>query len=333
MAYILLPLYLLAFILFSSQILFINALGIIPLYVSSVIGAYKLHDYFHYNAGELKKVNRVKFTIVRWVSNSIYFDFNELRILHSRHHQLMIDNEIFSNNLFINDDSKILTKFIFFLEFFYIPIISYIQFYKLINMVLKDKSYKTNLLAVIAIKLAIIALMCYLNAASLIFYAIGSIFQINTLRFFDAFQHVYESFHISQSPRKKSSEYEKANTYTLVFPDSLKFIQALVLNFNIHNVHHLFPKIRWKELTEIDTQISDEYKSNQIPIGIAINLYHTNRLKRLVHGQGIVIDDESQKKRYSEFYGASALPFIYGVYRSCKRNSPTFNKVNISLSN
>ena len=204
MTYFLLPLYLSAFMLFSSQIVFINALGIIPLYISSVVGAYKLHDYFHYNAGELKKVNRVKFTIVRWVSNSIYFDFNELRILHSRHHQLMIDNEIFSNNFFVNDNSKILTKFVFFLEFFYIPIISYIQFYKLINMILKDKFYKANLLAVIAIKLAIIAFMCYVNAASLIFYVIGSILQINTLRFFDAFQHVYESFHISQSPRKNS---------------------------------------------------------------------------------------------------------------------------------
>jgi acyl-lipid omega-6 desaturase (Delta-12 desaturase) len=318
MAYILLLLYLLAFTLFSSQSVFVNALGIIPLYVSSVVGSYKLHDYLHYDAQELKEVGRIKFMLVRWISNSIYFDFNDLRILHSRHHKLMIDNEVLPNSLFNSNHFSVLSTFISFLEFLYVPIVSYIQFHKLINIVLKESSYNVRLLSVIIIKIFILVSMLCVSSKSLVFCAIGSILQINTLRFFDAFQHVYESFHVSQSPRRKSFEYEKKNTYTLVFPSYLEFIQVFILNFNMHNAHHLFPKVRWNNLPKINNKILDEYRWNHIPIGVAVSLYHKNRVKRLFCGQGTVSDDEDERKRYLNFYGASTIPFIYGFYRYCK---------------
>ncbi|MEM1239095.1 MAG: fatty acid desaturase [Cyanobacteria bacterium P01_H01_bin.26] len=297
---------------FFSPRIGINLLGCGLLTHSLIASAYMVHEFMHGSVFKSMKWNTVGGNIMLWINGSCYSGFRSLAKTHITHHINSIDSADFDIPRFLRESPKPVRYIILGLEWLYFPAVNFfLRFREILILFQKQKMSKNKLrpLLFLIIRVSFFLFIGIHSTKALVLYLLSYISMINVLRFMDAFQHTYEVFPSSSKPPKRDSKYEQENTFSILFPKHLSWLNLLFLNFGYHNAHHADMKCPWYQLNSLNEHLFPGLETNTIPIKSVVKSYHYFRIKRLLLGQGDVLKKEKNLD-ISHFYGAIGVSFL-----------------------
>lgn len=297
----------------TTNIWWLNLLGVALLTHTLTWAAFFLHEFFHHNIFSRSSLNVAFGEAMLFITGSCYSRFRDLALHHTAHHIRRSDFSPFfpfSMTDFLQSLPKPLLRLIVFLEWLCIPAVNLslrwmITLSPFLSQDRREERVRNALLFILRGSL-FTALAIY-SPRSVILYFIAYICFLHIMQFLEGFQHTYSAFKIDGEVPKYSLEYEEANSYSLVLSPWLSLM--LCFNNNYHNAHHRLMSCPWYLLPQLDAELYPRDYLQYVPVSKLLNNYFHYRIHRLLQGQGTV--ERSEKRlNLDNFEGATGMSFM-----------------------
>jgi fatty acid desaturase len=297
----------------TTNLWWLNLLGVVLLTHTLTWAALFLHEFFHYNIFSRSSLNAVFGEAMLFLTGSCYSRFRDLVSHHAAHHVRRADFSPFfpfSMTDFLQSLPRPLLRLIIFLEWLCIPAVNLILRWMIalspfLSESRRDERTRNALLLIL--RGGLFTALAIYSPRSVILYFIAYICFLHIIQFLEGFQHTYSAFKINGEVPKYSLEYEEANSYSLVLSPWLSLI--LCLNNNYHNAHHRLMSCPWYLLPQLDAELYPRDYLQYVPVSKLLNNYFCYRIHRLLQGQGTV--ERSEKGlNLDNFEGATGMSFM-----------------------
>jgi len=300
----------------TTNIWWLNLLGVLLLTHTLTWAALLLHEFFHYNIFSHAALNVAFGEIMLFLTGSCYSRFRDLAPHHIAHHTYRADFSPFFP-FSITDFLKFLPKpvlnLIIFLEFLCIPVVNLILRWMIalspfLGKNRRDERVRNALL--LLLRGSLFTALAIYSPRAVILYFLAYMCFLNIVQFLEGFQHTYSAHQMNGDVPKSSLEYEEANTYSLVVSRRWPWLSLLLfLNNNYHNSHHRVMSCPWYLLPKLDAELYPHDYRQYLPISKLIANYFRYRIHRLFYGQGTV---EKTEKAFDidSFEGATGMSFM-----------------------
>jgi fatty acid desaturase len=297
----------------------LNALGVLLTAHTLVYAAYYIHEFAHQSIFRSPEANNRWGAVMTWITGSCYAPFGALRRKHMRHHLDRADVLTLDYKALLEGSPRWTRKLVLALEWAYVPAVELIMHgYVMLLPFLKSEraNERPRLIAVIAIRAALFALLAWVSVKALVLYAVAYAIMLHVLRFADAFQHTYDAFAVLEGgeipdDKVRDRDYEQANTYSNLVSITHPALNLLLLNFAYHNAHHERPIVPWHDLPRLHDQLFPGQYRQVIPMAELLKGYHRDRIRRIVSDDyGAVGDGPGKADR---FLGAVGVSFLTAV--------------------
>jgi len=297
----------------------LNLIGVLLTAHTLVYAAYYIHEFAHQSIFRSPEANNRWGTLMTWITGSCYAPFGALRRKHMRHHLDRADVLTLDHKAVLERSPRLTRKLVLALEWAYVPAVELIMHgYVMLLPFLKTEraSERPRLVAVIAIRAALFALLAWVSLKALVLYAVAYAIMLHVLRFADAFQHTYDAFAVLEGgeipdDKVRDRDYEQANTYSNLVSITHPALNLLLLNFAYHNAHHERPIVPWHDLPRLHDQLFPGQYRQVIPMADLLKGYHRDRIRRIVSDDyGAVGDGPGKADR---FLGAVGVSFLTAV--------------------
>jgi fatty acid desaturase len=166
----------------------------------------------------------------------------------------------------------------------------------------------------LGVRLAMVAVLAALRPEALLWFVVAVFARIHCIRFFDAFQHIFEHGDLARRSRHGGWTYEQRHTFSFPVFEKLRFLNLLTLNFGYHNAHHAVPHCPWYNLPRLDAMLrrlsGEQDASGQYPYQPAqasvwglLKSYHKHRTLRLFAAEPDAAYDEDGRFSLTSFRG------------------------------
>ncbi|MDJ0746262.1 MAG: fatty acid desaturase [Xenococcaceae cyanobacterium MO_167.B27] len=303
----------------TTDILWLNILGVFLLSHSLTWAAAFVHELFHDNIFSSRRLNTVFGEIFLFLTGSCYSRFRDLADHHMAHHIKRVDLSPFSPfsiQHFLRSLPRPILKLIAFLELLYIPAVNLIFRWMIALSPILGQNRRNE--RVVNISLLIIrgglftALAIY-SFRALALYFIAYICFLNITQFLECFLHTFPAFQINGEIPKYSQKHEQANTYTIVISQHWRWLDLLAFcNHNYHNAHHQLMTCPWYLLSKMDAEMYPSDYSQYIPVSkLLVNYLHPSyRLRRLFSEDQGTVEKNENGISYKNFVGATGFSFM-----------------------
>ncbi|MFT7003893.1 MAG: fatty acid desaturase, partial [Sulfurimonas sp.] len=186
--------YILGFVALVSEVLWINALGVIFLAHSMVISAYFIHECAHSSLFKSSHHNQLFGELLLWMTGSSYSDYKAVQNKHVRHHIDRADIVSFDFRAGLQAYPKTL-RFIETLEWFYIPALEIMMHALVIILPFIKQSRKhlrSRIIIVLVLRITFFTFLASISPKILILYPIAYMIFLTVMRFMDMHQHTYD---------------------------------------------------------------------------------------------------------------------------------------------
>jgi len=303
--------------LLFAQSWWCELLGVLLTAHTLTLSAYFVHEFAHQSVFRSPQANQRWGTFMSWINGSCYAPFAALRRKHMRHHLDRADVLTFDFKKFLRASPVWFATLMIALEWAYIPAVELIMHaYVIVLPFAKParKAERPRVLAIVAIRVTLFALIGWLSIKALLLYAVSYMIMLHALRFTDAYQHTYDAFAVLEegeipADKVRDRDYEQNNTYSNLVSLAHPGLNLLLLNFSYHNAHHERPIEPWHELPRLHAQLFPERYVQIIPMSDLLKGYHRDRIAR------VVSDDygEFRPGAVDRFVGAIGVSFLTAV--------------------
>ncbi len=306
----------LSLLLITTNIWWLNLLGVLLLAHTLTWAAFFAHEFFHYNIFSRSNLNVAFGAIMLFLTGSCYQRFRDLARHHIAHHVHRADFSPFhpfSMSDFLHSLPKPVQRLVVFLEWLCVPAVNLlfrwmIALAPFLSKNRQDERRRNAWLLVMRGSL-FISLAIY-SPHAIILYFVAYVIFLNLIQFSESFQHTYSVFHINEKVPKHSLEYDENNTYSLLLSRHWSWLSLLIfLNNNYHNAHHRLMSCPWYLVPRLDEQLYSRNDQQYIPVSQLLKNYFRYRIHRLFQGQGTVAKTETGLD-FDNFSGASGMSFM-----------------------
>ncbi|MGI9302411.1 MAG: fatty acid desaturase family protein [Gammaproteobacteria bacterium] len=291
----------------------LNALGFLLLSSALSVAAYLIHDCAHSTLFAKSAHNTMLGECLGWVTGSCYGAFAGIRRKHLRHHADRVDNVSFDYQAFLRQ-RPLLYRGVRWLEWCYVPAIDFIMHGFVIVAPFVSDRFRQNRSRVVTCLLtrgaAFTALFVY-SPKALLLYVVAYVLFLHFLRFIDMTQHLYELVvllgdePVPGRAQRPDKAYEDANTYSNPFPERLRWLNLLTLNFVFHNAHHANPSVPWYRLPQLHRKRYDDESPQVLPLWNTLVNYHRGRIGRILY--------EFSERERNNFAEPAHIPGAHGL--------------------
>jgi len=303
-------------LLFASGWL-LPLIGVLLTAHTLTLSAYFVHEFAHQSVFRSPQANQRWGTFMSWINGSCYAPFAALRRKHMRHHLDRADVLTFDFKKFLRASPSWFQRLVVALEWAYVPAVELIMHAYVIVLPFakeKRKAERPRVLAIIAVRMAVFALMGWVSLKALLLYGVAYMIMLHALRFTDADQHTYDAFAVLEegeipADKVRDRDYEQTNTYSNLVSLAHPWLNLLLLNFSYHNAHHERPIEPWHELPRLHAELFPPHYVQLIPMSELLKGYHRDRIVR------VVSDDYGEFKpgEVDRFVGAIGVSFLTAV--------------------
>jgi len=296
--------------LFTSGLL--PLLGSLLLGHGLVIGAYLVHECTHNTLFQDQRYNRWMGEVLGWLAGAGYGDYRDIRRKHMRHHVDRADVIAYDFRALLQHHPAWL-KLIQALEWAYIPAVDLLMhgLVLVLPFTLESRRHRRGrVVTQLLIRVALFALMAWINPLAPLFYALGYLFFMHVIRFMDVHQHTYPvvlSLDSRELKKGKSADraFEHRNTYSNLFLKHT-WLNLLTLNFGYHNAHHLKPTAPWYELPALHREAFAGDDAQVLSMPTLLKSYHRYRVQRVMHGD----EPDTTVGEGDRFIGVLGVSFV-----------------------
>jgi len=295
----------------------LNVAGVVLTGHTLTYSAYFIHELAHQSLFKTAAANNRWGTLMSWIAGSCYAPFAALRRKHMRHHTDRADVLTFDFKAFLDRSPGWFRRLVVAAEWAYIPAVELIMHaYVIVLPFVKEKrkAERPRVLAILAVRIAVFALVGWISLKALLLYGVAYMIMLHALRFTDAYQHTYDAFAVLEegeipADKVRDREYEQANTYSNLASVGHPWLNLLLLNFPYHNAHHERPIEPWHDLPALHAQLFPAQYVQIIPMRKLLLGYHRDRVTR------VVSDDYGEVKpgQVDGFIGAVGVSFLTAV--------------------
>jgi len=279
-----------------------------------IIAAYLLHDCAHNTIFAQNPHNARLGRILMWFTGSCYGRYEDIRHKHFRHHVDRADVVAFDYRRHLARYPFVVTVMRW-LEWAYIPVVEIMM--HLLVLILPfvmpmRRDRRTRVLAVLAIRGSVMAIVYYYQPSALLWYGVSYLMFLSVMRFMDVHQHTYEIFETLEQPRGPEAKrfdraYEHRNTFSNLISQRFAWLNLLVLNFGYHNAHHEKPTTPWYRLPKLHKQLYGKDQQQILPFKNLLQAYHRYRVKRILNADEGDINGLAQGLHFIGVDGVSFL--------------------------
>jgi fatty acid desaturase len=178
------------------------------------------------------------------------------------------------------------------------------------------ESYRRRVVAIMAVRVTLFAILTAVAPMALLFYACTYILFLTVLRFMDANQHSYELVETHDDAplpggELRDRDYEYQHTYSNPISLRLPWLNLLTLNFAYHNAHHDRPTVPWYRLPALHHQLYGDDRSHVLSFRILLCAYHRHRVMRAF--RPIAMDRQAHTARGPDLEGIDGISFLVPV--------------------
>jgi len=305
--------YFFGFAAILSDLLWLNALGVIVLAHSMVIAAYFIHECAHDSLFKKNRHNQIFGELLLWMSGSSYSEYKAIRHKHVRHHMDRADIVSFDFRTRLQTYPKTL-KLIKVLEWFYIPALE-IMMHALVIILpfvkANRRHLRSRILITLALRFAFFAVLASVSWKVLLLYPIAYMMFLTVMRFMDAHQHTYDLHETLDKKRgdeikKYDNAFEKRNTYSNVISLKYPWLNLLVLNFSFHNVHHDQQMQPWYRLPKLHRTLYGKDETQVLAFTDLLKSYHRYRAARIINSDAV----NSNVHKGRDFIGVAGVSHL-----------------------
>jgi fatty acid desaturase len=201
------------------------------------------------------------------------------------------------------------------LESCYIPALFFVvKFEALRHEMSAGAGGRLGAAAGLGLRLAAVAALALIRPEALLWFVVAVFARIHCIRFFDAFQHIFEHGDLARRSRHGGWTYEQRHTFSFPVFKEFTFLNLLSLNFAYHNAHHAVPHCPWYNLPRLDAmlrRLSSEpaacgrypYLPEQASVPGLLKSYHEHRTVRLFAAEPDAAYDEDGRFSMTSFRG------------------------------
>ncbi|WP_083885631.1 fatty acid desaturase [Synechococcus sp. PCC 7336] len=302
----------------SSDIWWLNLIGVIALVHSLMWAAYFAHELFHDNIFSQQELNDWLGEAVLFMTGSCYSRYKDLKHHHIVHHTKRVDLSPFapfSLTDFLLSLPVPIRKIIVALELIYFPAINLTLRWMIALAPFLSQNRKNERLRngiILLVRGSLFTGLALYSPKAAIVYFIGYILFLNITQFLECFQHTFPAYGIDRKIPWYSQEHEEENTYTIYISRQWRWLDLLVfLNHNYHNAHHRLMTCPWYLLEKLDDQLYPTEYEQRISVFKLLGNYfkQSYRIRRLFWGQGNVKRTDSGLE-LENFVGATGISFL-----------------------
>jgi fatty acid desaturase len=175
---------------------------------------------------------------------------------------------------------------------------------------------RARVLIVLASRLALFALLYWLNPWALLGYAIAYMLMIHALFLADAYAHTYEAYCVERPDEPvpdggRDRDYDIEHTYSNLVSTRWPRLNLLNLNFGYHTAHHERAATPWYALPALHHELYGEAHPQVLPYRELWRSLHRNRLQRiLVDDYGEVGTGAGRADGFVGMHGVSFLSIV-----------------------
>ncbi|NEP37290.1 MULTISPECIES: fatty acid desaturase [unclassified Moorena] len=300
----------------TTNIWWLNLLGVLLLIHNLTWAALFLHEFFHHNIFSSHRLNVVFGEIMLFLTGSCYSVFSNVARHHIAHHVRRADFSPFhpfSMSDFLQSLPKPVQRLVVLLEWLCIPAVNLlfrwmIALSPFLGQNRRDERLRNALL--LLLRGSLFTALAIYSPRGIICYFIAYISFLNIIQFLECFQHTYSVFHIDGKVPKHSQKYDENNTYSLVLSPRWSWLSSLIfLNNNYHNAHHRLMSCPWYLLPRLDDELYSRSYQQYIGVSKLLKNYFRYRIHRLFQGQGTV-DKTEKGLDIEKFAGATGMSFM-----------------------
>lgn len=282
-----------------------NLLGMILLIHTSIWSALLTHEFIHESIFKKRSINYLFGVIFTVISGACYVSFKLLKQQHIKHHRYKVGYDGFSITSWVLSLPPSIRTILITLEFFYIPVLSFIGRWRSLVIPLVRLKYKHMRLRIIIVFIArsiFFSILFLINPWSILYIFLAHIAMINILRIYDCYHHTFEIISLHSPVPILTSDYEQKNTFSSLISRKHYWTNWIFLNYGYHNAHHYKPNVPWHELPKLDQAMYPLSEAHCILFTDLIIWYHRNRINRIYKGLGSP-SVEAGKLKIDNFWG------------------------------
>lgn len=306
--------YMIAIVALTQDAWWLNALGVLLLTHTLIIGAYLVHECAHNTIFKSNAHNASLGKLLNWFNGACYGRYEDIRHKHFRHHIDRADVVAFDFRPRLQQDYPKLLKLIQLLEWAYIPAVDYMMHALVIILpfILPQRhDRRTRIIVTLVIRVMLFALLAWISVKALLLYALSYMLFLHVMRFMDVHQHTYVIFETLEQARGDEAKrydmaFENRNTFSNLISLKHPWLNLFTLNFGYHNAHHVKPTTPWFQLPKLHRELYGNECMQLLAFSALLASYHRHRVARITHGDDPDMDI-SDTKNYIGVVGVSFL--------------------------
>lgn len=282
-----------------------NVLGIIIITHTSILSALLTHEFIHGSIFKKPKMNHLFGVMMTLISGACYVSFELLKQQHIEHHRNKVGYDSFSITSWVLSLPASIRTVLVTLEFFYIPVLSFISRWRTLLVPLISSKYKHMHLRIITVFLArttFFGILYLIKPWSILYCFLAHVAMLNILRVYDCYHHTFVIIPLGSPTPKLDKDYEQKNTFSSLISRKHYWTNWIFLNYGYHNAHHYRPDMPWHELPNLDRAMYKETEEHCILFPDLVFWYHRNRINRIYKGLGR-IGIKNGKLQINNFWG------------------------------
>ncbi|MEH2390178.1 MAG: fatty acid desaturase [Nostoc sp.] len=282
-----------------------NLLGMILITHTSIWSALLTHEFIHETIFEKRSMNRLFGSLMTLISGACYVSFKLLKQQHIKHHCNKVGYDGFSITSWVLSLPASIRAVLITLEFFYIPVLSFISRWRTLLVPLLRPDYKymrLRIVIVFLIRVTFFSILYLINPWSILYVFLAHIAMLNILRVYDCYHHTFDIIPLGSPVPRLTNDYEQENTFSSLINRKYYWTNWIFLNYGYHNAHHYKPNVPWHELPNLDKAMYPSSEVHCILFPDLIIYYHRNRINRIYKGLGSPTVKEG-KLQINKFWG------------------------------
>ncbi len=303
-----------SFALMASHSIVLDILGVALCTHTMVLAAYLVHDAAHQTIFITRRANQWVGEAMNCIASSGCASFERIRHIHIRHHLDRADLVCFDFKDLMQR-RPLVRRVLQALEWVYVPAVEILMHLQVLvrpMYVPAQRRHLPRVLLVLAVRLALLALLASWSLRAALLYGLAVLLELHVLNFFDGFHHTFEQLVIkSEEPVSMAGRdraYELANTYSNLISGRVPWLNALTLNFNYHNAHHVRPSLPWWRLPGLHRELYGETSLCVLPLRELLRTWHHNRVRRVCADDYGAVGTGSD--RAASFVGTHGVSFL-----------------------
>ncbi|CAF0824798.1 unnamed protein product [Adineta ricciae] len=250
------------------------------------------HECSHSCIAQSTWLNHVVGEITLVISGALYVPFTELQRQHNEHHAVQVGIDSYQVSHILSTWPRWLQILILPLEACYIPVLSFISWWRTLIVPLYVHKYqhlRKRIVIVFVLRHTFFYTMWCIRPTSLVCYFAAHVLFIDVMRVYDAYHHTFQIVSRGTLPPKHDFDYEQQTTYSTVFGRNTltrRMLDMIFLNYGYHNAHHRYPRVPWHRLQELDAIMYPKSNGHVIRLPAALKEYHRRRIDRITQKRG-----------------------------------------------